>query len=204
MSKRNWILLIVLLAANYLILLAQSLVSLYKYAPNVWVILPETRYFLQSLIIFIPLIPLAALKFKQGRKILAVLLTALVVHAVVFLVKAHVPGARRHASIAACNWAVEQIRADYKGPKRDAEPFFVWLEYHPLSRPCVEAHVTRVSYLLGGRGASLDGNGLVDIPDYLVDETKKINPDFFKLAKYEILAEKNFGKRDFVIYKRVK
>jgi len=205
-QARIWLGLGIVMLANFLVLFAQTLVAFWKWrhlGPAAW-LLPEARYFLQGFVLLIPIIPIVFLRFRHGRKILIAVLAALAVHAGAFLVKAHVPGARRQQYVAACDWAVERIRADYRGPKADAEPYFSWLEYHPLARPCIEAHVTRVAYLLGGRGASLAGCGLVDIPDYIVDETHRVNRAWWNVAGYEKLAEKSFGKRDFVIYKRVK
>ena len=206
MKRRIWIAIGVALAANILLVLAQTVAAAWKWrhdVPMSW-LFPEMRYYLQGFVLLLPLIPMALLRWRHGKKALTVLLVVLFVHAGVFLAKAHVPGSRRHAYVAACNWAVEQIRNDYRGPKSDSEPFFSPGEYHPLNRPCVDAHVTRVSYLLGGRGASYSGCGLRDIPDYIVDEPRKVNRGWWTVADYEKLAERKFGKRDFVIYKRVK
>jgi len=206
MKRRVWIVLGAVLAVNFLILLAQSVVSFWPWrhlAPVSW-LFPETRYFVQGFVVLIPLIPVVALKFRFGKALLALLVVALTVHAAVFLVKAHIPTARRHQYVEACDWAVERIRADYRGPKADAKPFFSWLEYHPLSRPCVESHTARVAYELGGRWASLAGCGFADIPDYIVDETSRVNRVWWQFADYEVLAERTFGKRDFIIYKRIR
>lgn len=206
MKRRVWIAIGVALSANFILVLAQTVVAAWKWRHNVpmsWM-LPEIRYYLQGFVLLLPLIPMVLLRWRHGKKVLIALLIALFAHAGAFLAKAHVPGARRHAYVSACNWAVEQIRSDYRGPRSDSEPFFTQHEYHPLARPCVDAHVTRVSYLLGGRGASLAGCGLKDIPDYIVDEPHKVNRDWWAVADYEKLAERKFGKRDFVIYKRVK
>jgi len=205
-NRRVWIALGAVLLANYFVLFAQNIVAFWQWrhcTPLAW-FFPEVRYFLQGFILLLPLIPLVLLKFRHGKKVLVVLVVALVVHAVCFLVKAHVPGTRRQQYVSACNWAADAIRADYNGPRSDSEPFFSWLEYHPLNRPCIDAHVTRVSYLVGGRGASLTGCGLKDIPDYIVDEPHKINRDWWCVADYEKLAERRFGRREFIIYKRIK
>lgn len=207
MKRRVWFFLFSLLAVNFLILFAQTVVSLWQWRhsmPTWWWFVPEVRYFVQGFVVLIPLIPMVALKFRFGKALLALLVAALTVHAAVFLVKAHVPGARRCQYVAACDWAAERIRADYGGPKADATPFFSWLEYHPLSRPCVDAHSARVAYLVGGRGASLAGCGLADIPDYIVDEPHKANREWWQYADYEELAARTFGKRKFIIYKRIK
>lgn len=206
MKRRVWIFLGLALAVNFLVLLAQNVAAAWQWrhlAPMSW-LLPETRYYVQGFVLLVPLIPAVALKFRFGKAVLSVLVAALVVHAAAFLAKAHVPGSRRCQQVAACDWAVEAIRADYRGPKADAEPFFSWLEYHPLNRPCVEAHSPRVAYLLGGRSASIAGCGLRDIPDYIVDEPRKVDRGWWNVADYELLAERKFGPRDFVIYKRVK
>jgi len=206
MKRRVWIAFGVVILVNFLLLFAQTAASFWKLRHTLsasW-LFPEARYYLQSFVLLLPLVPMTLLRFRNGKGLLVVLLSACVVHAAVFLVKAHIPGTRRQAYISACDWAVERIRADYKGPTKDVGPFFTWIEYHPLARPCVEAHVTRVPYLLGGRGASVVGCGVLDTPDYIVDEPHKVNRDWWTVARYEKLAEEKFGKRDFVIYKRVK
>jgi len=220
MRKRTLLALAALLAANFLVVWGQSFVSFWKWRDVAPCLMPEARYYLQCLVVLVPLVPLALLRFRHGRKLLVVLLVALVAHAAGYLAKAHVSGSRRNQYLAACDWAVETIRADYKGPARDAVPFFSPDDYHPPVRPVVEAHSHRVSYLLGGRHgmvfvkregvavpASLVdvGCALADPPDYIVDESKKIgNSKWRTVAEYGKLAERKFGKREFVIYKRVK
>jgi len=203
MKRRDLLLLGLLVAANFLLLWGQSLVAFWKYRDMSASLLPEWRYYVQSLIVLLPALPLVLLRFRHGRKALLVLLAAFVAYAVAMLVKPHVPSARRNQYLAACDWAVDVIRADYAGPRRDAEPFFSQYEYHPLERPAVEAHTKRVSYLLGGRRASPIWCGAVDIPDYIVEEQDRLDREALKLVKYETLAERKFGKRDFIILKRV-
>jgi len=206
MKKRpSLILLCGLLLANCLVLFGQSMVAFWKWRgmPGAG-LMTEPRYYVQCFILLLPLIPLLLLRLRHGQKILCVLVAALAVHAVAFIVKAQIPGTRRNQYVAACDWAAGMIRADYKGPRKDAEPCFSIAEYHPLERPVVDAHVHRVAYLLGGRKASLIGCGLVDLPDYIVDEPHRIDRLPWRFAEYETLAERKFGKRDFIIYKRVK
>lgn len=205
MKRQSLILLCGLLLVNCLILFGQSAVAFWKWRgmPGAG-LMTEPRYYVQCFVLLLPLIPFILLRLRHGQKILCILVAALAVHALVFLVKAQIPGTRRNQYLAACDWAVEKIRADYKGPKRDAEPFFSQYEYHLLERPAVESHTKRVAYLLGGRRASPMWCWPVDTPDYIVDERNRLNRDFLSLAEYETLAERKFGKRDFIIYKRVK
>jgi len=205
MKRPSLILLCGLLLANLLILFGQSAVAFLKWQGMAGAkLMPEPRYYVQCFVLLLPLIPFLLLRLRHGQKVVCILLAALAVHAVVFLVKAQIPGTRRNQYVAACDWAVDVIRADYKGPRKDIEPSFSVDEYHPLERPVVDAHVHRVSYLLGGRKASLIGCGLVDLPDYVVGEPHRINRLPWYCAEYEPLAERKFGKRDFIIYKRVK
>jgi len=206
MTRRNLLLLGLFLLANFLLLWGQSFVAFWKYRDMSAALLPEWRYYVQSLAVLVPAIPLVLLRFRFGRGALVLLLAALAVHAAALLVKPHIPGTRRNQYLAACDWAVEKIRADYKGPKRDAEPFFSPYEYHPLERPAVESHTKRVAYLLGGRRASPVWCGAVDIPDYIVEEKSRLNPEWLTMiaSEYKILSEREFGKRDFIIYRRVK
>jgi len=219
MSKKSLLALAVLLAANFVVVWGQSFVSFARWRHVSSFLMPESRYYLQSLVVLVPLIPLALLRFRHGRKLLVVLLLALAAHAVGYLVKAHVPGSRRNQYVAACDWAAETIRADYKGLKRDVEPFFSQDDYHPLGRPVLVAHAYRLCYLLEGRPGLVYGReadvpvpahlvetkyGLADIPDYIVDESRRINRDWWAVADFEKLAERRFGQREFVIYKRVK
>lgn len=212
--------LLILLAANFLVVWGQSFVSFWKWRHLAPCLMPEARYYLQSLVVLVPLIPLVLLRFRHGRKLLVILLLALLAHAAGYLAKAHVPGSRRNLHLAACDWAVAAIRADYKGPKQDAEPYFSQDDYHPLGRPVVSAHVARVPYLLGGRvgevfvrreatgfpsylALSPDQSCFVDLPDYIVDEPDRIDPLWWAFADYEKMAERRFGTRDFVIYRKI-
>jgi len=218
MRKRELLFLAALLLANFLVVWGQSVVSFWKWR-HLGLLMPEARYYLQSLVVLVPAVPLVLLRFRHGRKLLVLLLAALAVHAAGYLVKAHVPGSRRSQYVAACDWAAETIRTDYRGPARDAEPFFTQDDYHPSGRPVLSAHVNRLCYLLGGRSGAvferrgvadvpsylLDTKfGLADVPDYIVDESQRINRNWWAFADFEKLAERTFGTRDFVIYRRVR
>lgn len=181
-------------------------------------LLPEARYLVQSLILLLPAVPMLLLKWRHGQKALALGAVLMAVTAAVYLVKAQVPGTRRHQYVSACQWAVEEIRRDYRGPVVDAEILFSDSEYCTRGRPVVEAHIARVPYLLDGRAASAVGCSVQHIPDgvipdYIVDETGKAVDESGAVksvwsvvakGKYVKLAERRFGKRDFVILKRVR
>jgi len=206
MKRTVWIAIATLLAVNILFLLTQSVLSFWPWrhcAPWYW-ILPEARYYVQSFLLLLPLVPWIALKFRYGKVVLSALVAALVLHAAIYLVKAHVPGSRRNQYVSACNWAADVIRADYHGPRADSQRTFSWLEYHLPNRPCIASHVARVPYLIGGREASLSVFDAIDTPDYIVDETRKVNRLLWSADNYEPLAERKFGTRDFIIFKRIK
>lgn len=195
---------LVLIGANAAILCAQWLASAWGWRHTEISLLPEMRYFVQSLILLVPIAVGLLMKSRWGGKILVLLTVLLVAHGVIYLVKAHVPGTRRYQYTESCKWAADEIRHDYTGPREDAEPFFTELDYHRLSRPVVDAHVTRLAYMLGGRASSLTSAGILDIPDYIVGEPHKLNRDWWYVADYAVLAERKFGKRNFIIYKRIK
>ena len=164
--------------------------------------LPERRYVIQSAILLYGWGVWGVLNFplKAVRRFtLPVVLVGLAVYHGVMLVKAHLPFGRRAAFVAASAWAVERIRADYKGPAADATNVFSVAQYHRPNRPIVHGHNPRVGYLLGGRAEFLRVFGSADQPDYWV--TGHLD-DAFDRGAYDHVDTFVFGKRRFELYRR--
>lgn len=164
--------------------------------------LPERRYVIQLTVLLygwgvwgVLHLPLRAAR----RFVLPVVLMGLVAYHGIMLVKSHLPFGRRAAFVAASNWAVERIRADYHGPTADATNVFSLAEYHRPNRPVVHGHNPRIGYLLGGRDESLSIFGAADQPDYWV--TGHLDDEFDREA-YEFVDAYVFGKRRFELYRR--
>lgn len=130
----------------------------------------------------------------------------------VMVFKPLIPGSRRHAYVQACDWAVDIIRRDWKGPRQDAQDVFSLREYHVPYRPIVHAHVARVPYLLGGRYSFMEHFNRVDTPDYYVVDVKRDHrlwlPEERPFSPYPWLPDytrvdtARFGKRTFEIWRR--
>ena len=169
---------------------------------------PETRYWIQSLVVFFGWaawgVGYAAKRiaavFRPARYALPLAVALFVVYDMVMMFKPLIPVGRRNAYVRECDWAVERIREDWKGPSEDAASRFSITEYHPPRRPVVLAHTNRVPYLLGGRKSVMKFFGRADTPDYVVDEVKKI--ELPAAAEYELMEERTFGKRKFALYRR--
>lgn len=164
--------------------------------------LPERRYVVQATVLFygwgvwgILNFPLKAVR----RFALPALLVGLLVYHGVMLTKSHLPFGRRAAFVAASLWAVERIRADWRGPSADATNVFSLAQYHRPNRPIVHGHNPRVGYLLGGRDEFLSVFGSVDQPDYWV--TGHLDESFDRGA-YDFMEAFVFGKRRFELYRR--
>ena len=203
--KRNVSGLLLLIGTNFAVLASQALVAFWKYIPSVdRPCIPEKRYWVESLILLLPLVPILLLRIRWGRKALTAIVAVMLAVTFVYLVKAHVPDSNRNVNVQACNWAVEVIRRDYTGPKVRQADVFGETNYRRPNLPIVDAHTARVAYLLDGQAAHIGFAGPDGIPDYLVGEPRRIRRGWTTLARYELLAERMFGKREFVIYKRVK
>ena len=164
--------------------------------------LPERRYVIQSTVLLygwgvwgVMNLPLRAAR----RFVLPVVVVGLIAYHGIMLAKSHLPFGRRAAFVAASDWAVERIRADYRGPTSDATNVFRLAEYHRPNRPIVHGHNPRIGYLLGGRDESLRIFGAVDQPDYWV--TGHLDGEFDRGA-YEFVDAFVFGKRRFELYRR--
>lgn len=126
-------------------------------------------------------------------------LAAICIFDAVLVVKPNLPFGRRGAYVRACDWAVEKIRADWKGPSRDPDIGFSLGEYHTPYRPVVMAHVARVPYLLNGRQALLTDFGKEDFPDYWIIDVRRDDPP---RAGFELMDTYRQGKFAFELYRR--
>ena len=201
--RREELALFVVVVASFLMVWAQ-----------IWVAdgrpFPERRYWLQSFILLFAwaawglcrLTDSLARRVPAVRFVLPVMVVVLLALDVVALFKPLIPVGRRHVHVKASNWAAEVIRADWKGPARDAKVKFSVKDYHPADRPIVEtpANLRRTMYLVGGRHPRTEVFGKSDAPDYVLDENGQSpmpTPD-----AYERIAERSFGKRHFSLYRR--
>lgn len=126
------------------------------------------------------------------------------VYLLVMVFKAQIPGSRRHANMAACDYAVERIRADWQGPTADETGIFKIGEYHQPNRPVVRAHTARVAYLLGGRKESVRHFGAADLPDYIFEDRRKLKfDDLVRAQDYQLIEEPEFEGRRFAFYRRI-
>ena len=201
----EWILLAIG-ALTYAVLAGQILVcwGLKEFEP------PEMRYWIQAGILWLGWAAwglseasrVVAQKWRPAKFLLPLVVAVLVAIDVAMLVKPHVPGSRRNAYLRACDWAEEKIRADYRGPAKDAEWVYSDEEYHGEKRPALVAHTGLLAYRLNGRHASPGKFGAIDLPDYVFDEDKKVRLP--KGARYELMDRVSFGRRSFSLYRRVK
>ena len=136
------------------------------------------------------------------RFVLPTLVVVFLALDVVAMFKPLIPVGRRHVHVKAGNWAVEAIRADWKGPKEDAQVAFSVADYHPSDRPIVEtpANMRRVGYLVGGRYPRVEVIGEEDAPDYVLAENHQSKTPL--TGAYELMSERSFGKRHFSLYRR--
>lgn len=194
---------------NFLFVFLQSAVC-----DSVW--MPEKRYFIQAGVLLLgwtawgvfAFSRAAARKFPPAKFAFPVLVVAFALLEVAMLVKPVIPGSRRHAYLAALDWAKERIAADWHGPADDAPERIAFCpgEYRDTRRPVVHAHTARLPYLLGGRNDSVSRRFADDAPDYIFDEEREINLTAFadKSARYELMDKVTFGKRTFALYRRKK
>lgn len=198
--------LLAIAALNYLVLAGQLLGcwGIDKYEG------PEKRYWIQSGVLFLgwtawglsELSRVAARRWRPARQTLPLVVAVFAAIDLAMLAKPHVPGSRRNSNLRACEWAEERIRADWKGPAADRENVYSDREYHEPGRPALRAHTGLLAYRLGGRQASPDKFGAVDLPDYVVDEEKKLRlPEG---ADYSLMDSAEFSGRRYLIYRREK
>lgn len=169
---------------------------------------PESRYWYQSGVLLLGWAAWglseasrwASRRFAAARFLLPLAVAAFAAIDVAMLVKPHVPGSRRNAYLRACDWAEARIRADWKGPSADEGLLYDDVEYHLPWRPTVLAHTGLLPYRLHGRRADYGRFGAVDLPDYVVDEERKVElpPE----GRYELMEKARFGRRTFALYRR--
>ena len=138
--------------------------------------------------------------WRRAKWPLVALLVATCVFDAVLVIKPMLPFGRRGAYVRACDWAVERIRADWRGPARDATNVWSLAEYHLPNRPVVEAHVARVPYLLNGRPALLTDFGAIDWPDYWIIDTRRDDPP--PQGRFDLVDTYRRGRYTFELYRR--
>lgn len=192
--------LLALIAANLLLIWAQ--IAIKDHAT-----FPEKRYWVESFILLLGWSAWGIVAFCKSsfarripfvRFLLPLIIALFAINDLVMCIKPRIPVGRRHAWVAACDWAEERIRADWRGPAKDEKDVFSTRQYHHPNRPCVAGHTARIAYLLNGRVASINEFGKLDKPDYICKEESKIG----KLgAEYELMDRVQFGKRRFALYR---
>ena len=168
--------------------------------------LPEMRYWYQATA---PLLgwtvwALTRLRYRALASKAALIGVVAVLLAIDFamLLKPHLPFARRYAHVEACNWAAEIIKTDWRGAVADKTNYYSDHEYNLPNRPCVYAHSARLSYLVNGRLEDMPHFAKRDLPDYICDEAGEESLESYLPTRYELIGEKTFGKRKFVLYRR--
>lgn len=192
--------LLAIIAANFLLIWAQIVIKDHA-------AFPEKRYWVQSFTLLLGWTAWGigavcksslARRFKPIRFVFPLIVALFALNDLIMVIKPKIPVGRRHAWVAACNWATDRIRADWKGPAQDETDVFSTRQYHQPKRPCVAGHTARIAYLLNGRVASINEFGKIDRPDYICKEEAKIG----KLGDdYELMDHIQFGKRRFALYR---
>lgn len=164
---------------------------------------PERRYYAQSLLLVFPWglwgLATAWKNSRLARWAFATTIGLFVVYNGIMLAKAHLPFGRRSAYFAACNWAQRQIAADWRGPSRDEAVEFSWRDYHLPYRPIVQAHSSRLPYLLGGRDMIPGTFQFDDHPDYWFSDISRDPPP---TEGFALMGTFRQGKYTFELYKR--
>ena len=168
--------------------------------------LPEKRYWRQVSVLVYPwgvwgFIELAKYLRRSSLRWGLFLIAGVVVYDIGNLLHPVIPGFRREAYVKACDWAVEEIRRDWKGPVRDEQIKPLLSMYYLPYRPSVCSYVSRVPYLLNGRRWSeklLHGTG--QWYDYWVGDVARdeLPPE----DKYERIGTFTRGKYTFALYRR--
>lgn len=171
---------------------------------------PEKRYWIQSVALMCGWavwgVDRIAVRFSGRFPLVRFLLPAaiglLVIFDLVMIVKPHIPLGRRYAYNEACRWAEDIIRNDWQGPRQDAKNPFSTKEHHLPYRPVVRSFSQRLPYVLGGRRDNVHIFGETDMPDYIAVDTRKERG--LPGKGYEKIAERVFGSRTFMLYRRNK
>lgn len=142
--------------------------------------------------------------FRYGKRILVVMLGVLVVYNAVMFTKHLVPDSRRHANLVACQWAMRRIQADWRGQSEEdaaAKKFFTIREYTSGGNPSISPISKRMNYFLGARNAN-PAFRTFGIPDYIVEEDKRLKFKPWDKRDYILLDELQIKKRHYTLYKR--
>lgn len=176
------------------------------------VVFPEKRYWIQSFVLMCGwamwgldrVTEVLSRKKHVCKYILPVLVIVLIIFDFVMVFKPHIPIGRRYAYYKACAWAEDVIRKDWQGSERDLNNPFSIKEYHRPNRPVVRAFSQRLVYNLKGRRDNVGIFGVVDIPDYIVIDTGKMNSKKNRRPGngYEKISEAVFVSNKFELYKR--
>lgn len=164
---------------------------------------PERRYYSQALLLLFPWAIWGLREFCRIRRwpfarILGAAVVGFAIYDGVMLVKARLPVGRRAAYSRACDWAVKEIAADWKGPARDAETGFMLRQYVTPDRPIVDCYTRRIAYLVGGRRLS-KWRVHTEVADYWVGDLHRQTPP---AEGYEKMGEFEHGKHAFGLYRR--
>ncbi len=171
---------------------------------------PEKRYWVQAGLLLSgwtvwgvrELVRTLSCRIPMLKPALPLIVCGFAVFELGMLLKSHIPFSRRHAHIAACAWAAERIRVDWKGPDRDNEPRYTDVEYVDRGRPRILAHTARLPYVIGGRLPLSISRKLVEVPDYLVEEEPvDFDDEDFRGLRFERLETLDVGRRKFSIYR---
>ena len=158
----------------------------------------EARYYLQAIVVVIPVIVILAGRLG-GRPPPFALAGVLAAWSLWILVKPAIPGTNRYNQFAAEDWAAELIRADWQGPSEDATNIFSIADYHLNRRPIVASKGGRLPTILHARKNNIM-SVFHELPDYVMYYTGHL--DFRKHPeRYEKMAEKHFGKRCYELWR---
>jgi hypothetical protein len=173
---------------------------------------PEKRYWIQSYVLLCGwavwgierLITVLVRKNQAFKFVLPVLFVGLIIFDCMMVLRTHIPVGRRYAYYKACAWAEDVIRKDWQGSERDLNNPFSIKEYHRPNRPVVRAFSQRLVYNLKGRRDNVGIFGDVDMPDYIVIDTGKMNSKKNRRPGngYEKISEAVFVSNKFELYKR--
>ena len=139
-------------------------------------------------------------RFRFLRFFMVIFALCAVTYDTILLVKAQLPVGRRSAYAAACEWAVDAIKRDWRGAKRDNADIFDIKEYHLPNRPIIDAFSARVPYLVGGRLDVAEAVFAdVDKCDYWVHDLHYETPPATGFDKIGVFKRNG---REFELYRR--
>lgn len=140
------------------------------------------------------------LKHRFGKMMLTGALSLMVIYNAIMFTKHLIPGSRRNANYLACDWAMEKIKADFKGDK-SAPNLFLCDEYTSGGSPVIQPISKRMTFLMGARAANpvFEEDG---VPDYIVEEDKRLKFEPWNKDDYILLDELQIKKRHYSLFKR--